>query len=250
MISCKLMGGLGNYMFQLGATYTHAKKMNADVIVDVYDIMRVHNSYENYLPNLFRKIKFGNPTIDSTYDEVSFTYNPIPQIDNLKLVGYFQSEKYLDRNLILDIFDVSDLISPDLKYLDEINNSYSVSIHVRRGDYVTIQDYHPLCSIEYYRDAIQYLGSDKKYFVFSDDINWCKDIFTDIDVTFVSGLHDWQEMYLMSMCKHNIIANSSFSWWGAWLNKNNNMVIAPKNWFGPAKQLDVSDLIPERWIVT
>lgn len=248
MISCRLMGGLGNYMFQIGAAYTHAKHMSSQLIVDVNDIVQVHKPYREYLQNVFRKITFGNPNVEFVYNEPSFTHTPIPQIDNIKLIGYFQSEKYFDRELILELFDLSELISNDLTYLSDIINSDSVSIHVRRGDYVGLQNHHPLCSVEYYKVAIEYFGNDKKYFVFSDDIDWCKQFFVDIDVTFVEGLCDWHEMYLMSVCKHNIIANSTFSWWGAWLNKNNNMVIAPKNWFGPAKQISTLDLIPTQWV--
>jgi hypothetical protein len=255
MISCKLMGGLGNYMFQIGAAYTFSNKKEIDFVVDESDIMQVHGHYTKYLTNIFRKVKFGNPKIEFIYNEPSFSYNPIPDIDNVKLTGYFQSEKYLDRNLILKLFDVSDLIPVDLKYLSDIINSDSVSIHVRRGDYVLLQNYHPPLSIEYYFNAIKYIGNKKKYFIFSDDIEWCKRHFLNINATYISGLSDWEEMYLMSLCKYNVIANSTFSWWGAWMNKNNNIVIAPNVWFGEAKILqdikfaDTSDLIPNKWIV-
>lgn len=244
MISCKLMGGLGNYMFQIATAYTHAKRMNTTMVVDSRDIMQVHKPHTEYLSNLFRNVDFGIPSTSHVYNEQTFSYSPIPKLDNIKLIGYFQSEKYFDRDLVLKLFDIEDVVTQDIQSITE---SESVSIHVRRGDYKSNQANHPLCSLSYYESAIDLLGNDKEYYVFSDDIEWCKTVF-DKRFNFVSGLYDWEEMYLMSKCKHNIIANSTFSWWGAWLNKNDNKVIAPKTWFGPLKTLNTSDLLPDNWI--
>jgi hypothetical protein len=129
---------------------------------------------------------------------------------------------------------------------------------VRRGDYVTspkTNSVHGTCSLEYYYDSFNLIEKQHKnshYFIFSDDIEWCKQNLEFIkNKTFIelsANERDHEEMYLMSQCKHNIIANSSFSWWGAWLNQNpDKMVIAPKKWFHD-QQINTNDLIPDTWI--
>ena len=168
-----------------------------------------------------------------------------------------QSEKYFvhNRALILDLFapttDIKNYITS--KY-SGIINANALSIHVRRGDYVYLPNHHPVASPEYYTNAINYITTKTridKYIVFSDDINYCKSMFGESeDITYINGEKDYIDLYLMSMCEHNIIANSTFSWWGAWLNQNSDkIVVAPKTWFGTARtDLDTSDLIPENWI--
>ena len=179
--------------------------------------------------------------------------------DNIYLDGYWQSEKYF--------IEFSDKIRADFtfklpfskqnaeiaKYIAQAN---AVSLHVRRGDYVNNKKnaFISVCSLDYYRAAIEQTKSqvDKPvFFVFSDDIDWVKSNFVlDKKTVFVShndGSESFNDMRLMSLCKHHIIANSSFSWWGAWLNANpNKIVIAPKQWF--ASKLDDSDLVPANWL--
>jgi len=150
---------------------------------------------------------------------------------------------------------------------DKLNNEISkimqdtnsVSIHIRRGDYIanpiTFQ-YHGLCSMEYYKKAIQYINENINrpiFFFFSDEIDWVKDnLKIPKDCYFIDHNkmeNDYLDLWLMSQCKHNIIANSSFSWWGAWLNTNKEkIVIAPKKWFNNAA-IDTTDLIPEEWLI-
>jgi hypothetical protein len=104
--------------------------------------------------------------------------------------------------------------------------------------------------MDYYRNAIAEFSDDTRFLVFSDDIQWCKENFKGDNFHFIEGEKDYVDLYLMSLCNNNIIANSSFSWWGAWLNNTpNKKVIAPKQWFGKAKQLNTKDLIPETWII-
>ena len=132
------------------------------------------------------------------------------------------------------------------KYPIDENN---ISIHIRRTDYVTSNGYHPVQSIEYYKQAIEIIGDYDNIFVFSDDINWCKENLKFDNMIFVDGNDDVEDMWLMSICNHNVIANSSFSWWGAWLNNNpDKKVIAPNNWFGSQTNLNTNDLIPNTWI--
>jgi hypothetical protein len=176
------------------------------------------------------------------------------------LLGYWQSEKYF--------FDVAAQIREDFSFrlpmasknaelVDQISQVNAVSLHIRRGDYANnprTTATHGLCSLDYYRASIQYVAErvqQPHFFIFSDDLAWVKN---NLEIEFPHEYVDWNQgeesyndMRLMSMCKHHIIANSSFSWWGAWLNpKRDKIVVAPKNWF--ANQTDASDLLPQSWV--
>lgn len=179
--------------------------------------------------------------------------------------GFFQSYKYFTdcedeiRKLFIFPHDKLDKINRGL--LERIVTTTSVSVHVRRGDYVEdkiTNKVHGTCSREYYESAIEEISKTdeaSEFFFFSDDIEWVEKEFRGLAVkkTFVNsniGSNSWKDMLLMSRCSHNIIANSSFSWWGAWLNKSQSKkVIAPKRWFrDPEKERYAYDLIPEEWI--
>ena len=181
----------------------------------------------------------------------------IPQ--DAYLLGYWQSEKYfklIETTIRSDFSFKQKMSSKNQEIADEILKSNAVSIHIRRGDYLlnpAANKVHGLCSLEYYNKAIQYIVERVKnpsFFVFSDDIDWAK---TNLNISYPSvyvshnqGAESFNDMRLMSLCNHNIIANSSFSWWGAWLNKNpKKFVVAPKRWFNA--NLDVSDLLPSEW---
>ena len=136
---------------------------------------------------------------------------------------------------------------------DVVGNDEVVSIHIRRGDYLQSPNHHPVISLNYCMKAIKQFPRDYKVVVFSDDINWCKtEAFFGDKFKFIEGQTDIEDFYLMSMCVNNIICNSSFSWWAAWLNSNpDKIVIAPMDdrWFGPAyDHFDTKDLYPEEWI--
>lgn len=181
----------------------------------------------------------------------------------LYLDGYWQSEKYFKDYREQIVKDFSFAEDPNTYYsglISEAKRAHSVAVHFRRGDYVGNQstsEFHGACSLEYYAKAMNYLTTQLKkevhFFMISDDINWVKEHFTPKNnFTFIeNNMGDaYEDMRLMSMCKHNIIANSSFSWWGAWLNLNpNKVVIAPKEWFAePKMQSQTQDLIPSTWI--
>ena len=173
------------------------------------------------------------------------------------LDGYWQTEKYF--------CNISDIIRKDFSFkesflcakrevLDDIKNTNSVFVHFRRGDYVSDQrtnKFHGVCDMEYYKKSIEYflrLGNNFKFFIFSDDIDWVKENFKIDNCFFVSNkkLRDFEELFLMSKCKHAIIANSSFSWWGAWLNDGKDkIVIAPKKWNNSDCY---NEIVPDRWI--
>lgn len=175
------------------------------------------------------------------------------------LDGYYQSYKYFNsiRNVLLNDFVLKNGYSTAAKIVkDEIEDTdQSIAIHVRRGDYVsTCKDWNGLCGVEYYKkgvEAIRASYSNVKLFIFSDDIQWAQENLKFADsVVFVSSpvLNSVEELVLMSLCKHQIIANSTFSWWAAWLNQNvKKIVIAPSRWLLVA-DIDTSDLLPQDWL--
>lgn len=129
-------------------------------------------------------------------------------------------------------------------------------MHIRRGDYVAnpkIAAYHGVCGMNYYQKAVQIIKekiTNPTFFIFSDDINWAKENFKGDEYYFVSNkeIKETEDLILMSLCKHNIIANSSFSWWGAWLNKNHEKtVIAPRHWLNIKKDI-AGKVLPDSWI--
>ena len=256
VVSCRLMGGLGNIMFQIASAYSVSIRDNKEMICDTRDMMIPHKPYTFYTDNIFRKVNFSNSLSNLKHiGECGFHYCQIPNIDgNVKLVGHFQSEKYFidHRNELLELFEIDNETNTRLleKYGDILNKD-TCSIHIRRGDYLGLQNHHPIQPIEYYQRAIQIVGKEKHFLVFSDDIEWCKENFDFLpSKTFISGNHDYEDLYLMSMCQNNIIANSTFSWWGAWLNKNENkQVIIPSKWFGISNShLNTNDLYCDKWI--
>ena len=187
-----------------------------------------------------------------------------PEIKNVPrdcyLVGYWQSEKYF-RSAALgiraDFTFKSSLANRNAELAEQIGQANAVSLHVRRGDYAKnpkTNATHGLCSLDYYRAAIQYVSNRVEqpcFFIFSDDIAWVKDnLKIDFSCQYVDhnhGTKSYNDMHLMSLCQHHIIANSSFSWWGAWLNPSpEKIVIAPKKWF--ANKNNIKGLFPQGWV--
>lgn len=181
--------------------------------------------------------------------------------DNCYLSGNWQSEKYFIQSseIIRKELSLKVELSSDAKaILQTIKNGPSVSVHVRRGDYAQSQltyKKHGLCSPEYYRNAVNYISqinNNLNFFLFSDDPEWAETNLRFPGPTFIVSklnLMDYEELILMSQCDHNIIANSSFSWWAAWLNSSpKKVVIAPKQWLNPSLKVSANDLIPEEWI--
>ncbi len=255
MITAKLQGGLGNQMFQIAAASALAWR-NDDVAV--FDL---NNHYlplqgrkaHNYADNIFRGIEFNDSVRPSyVYREADHTYQQIPYKENMSLFGYFQSAKYFEdySNKIKELFSPDDTTRQYLtdKY-GELLDTNTASIHIRRGDYLKFKNIHPTCTREYYVEAMTFLPGDTNYMIFSDDPEWCLRNFNMKRFKVIEGEEDYVDMHLMSMCKNNIIANSSFSWWAAWLNENNDKtVIAPKVWFGPDGPSGDHDLIPSNWM--
>ncbi|NCD01143.1 alpha-1,2-fucosyltransferase [bacterium] len=177
-------------------------------------------------------------------------FNKINKKKYIHLSGYFQNEKYF-LNIKKEIqknFEIKKELLSDTYYdwLKKIKNNNSTSIHVRRGDYISNKKNLKklgFIGIDYYKKAINLILQKQKnqtFFIFSDDINWCKNNFNFIknNIYYIEGLKNYEDLNLMKNCKHNIIANSSFSWWGGWLNKNEKkIVISPKKWFNQQKKI-------------
>lgn len=281
MIIVQLTGGLGNQMFQYAAAKALAHKHNTVLKYDFFirrgDILRYFSlGYFNVKiekvskidldkitklsNNIFlRKFGFFNRIIKEKYLNFDQSFLKLP--NNVLLIGYWQSEKYFK--------DIEDIIRSDFTFknpMDRKNKEISkciqkiesVGMHVRRGDYVTdkrTNQFHGICGLDYYNRAVSFIEKRVKspyFFIFSDDPKWVKSNIRlshpVYNVDFNRDGKSYEDMRLLSLCRHNIIANSSFSWWGAWLNRNpNKIVIAPKKWFND-QTIITKDLIPNNWI--
>lgn len=286
------MGGLGNQMFQYAAARALALDKNTWVYLDpsfLYEDAKGRWTQREYELNVFNiKYKFERSgrinflrslNTKSYMKKMSesglwpFPYRNFYQPDNkyhpeikscpknTYLHGYFQSEKYFIHHEALIRKDFEFTESPTEKNteaLNKIRNSNAVSVHVRRGDYVSLaaaSAFHGLMGVEYYSAAAKVISDKTRmpltFFIFSDDPQWCKEnLKLEGEMHFIdwnSGKSSYEDMRLMSNCKHHIIANSSFSWWGAWLNPSKDkIVIAPKQWFNDSS--DQTDIIPAAWI--
>lgn len=244
MVTCKLIGRLGNQIFQIAATLCYAKKHSMPYWIPKRSMA------EHIWPAFFKHFPAdpGRAIPYFEYKEPSHSYTEIPKFHNVRLEGFYQSEKYFYgyRDEILNAFQIP------YKKLDGF-----VSIHARRGDYVQYADKHPPVTYEYISAAVKHfieLGYTS-FVVCSDDIKWCRIQFKPLELfgatfSYSSNHQPIEDLAMMSCCEHNIISNSSFSWWSAWLNQNpDKIVIAPKQWFGPGNShLDTKDLIPESWL--
>lgn len=298
MIIVRLIGGLGNQLFQYAIGRNLAERNSTLLKLDLsgyeeYKLQRYGLHYfkiwehiasleeiatfrkkkTNYFSKLSSKVirilgysQYPTSSFyrESTYvkeNEASFDPSVLERTGNIYLEGYWQSERYFSgiREILLREY----VIKHDPNYLnkqlsEQISKYDSVSLHIRRGDYVSdpiTNKIHGICSNDYYESAIQKITQrvpSCHFFIFSDDPIWVRKNFmiaypfTIIDHNDASG--NFEDLRLMSKCKHNIIANSSFSWWGAWLNRNpEKIVIAPGRWFNDPG-LDSNSLIPDSWI--
>ena len=258
MISGELVGRLGNQMFIIATTHSLASD-NGDVASfskKIGGITPTNREVLLHRKTILRNVNYVDDLsfIKHIHRESSdFSYSKPQYKDGLCLVGYFQSEKYFkhNRDKILELFKPQEQINDFLlkKYSNIMNNKKYVSVHIRRGDYLKFADYHTNLEHDYYDKAMNQFSDDHKFVFFSDDIEWCKETFTNKNNIFIEKQDDILDLYLMSKITNNIIANSSFSWWAAWLNENKNKkVIAPSNWFGVKNShLDKRNLLPEEW---
>jgi hypothetical protein len=254
-VTAELMGQLGNQLFIIAATVSLALDHGATPIFPClsesqkYDIPFNYERLLHFLPALLPE------PVSFTYREPSFSYKPIPYQPNMKLVGYFQSERYFahHKREILELFappsDVMAYLS--LHYADILEHPITVSVHVRFYHEDPTGKAHPTYRRDYFEKAMEYFPKDALFVVFSNRVEECKNLLSGLpkNFRFIEGEDHFCDLYLMSLCKHNIVANSSFSWWAAYLNRNpDKQVIAPKFWFNPAYISDTEDLFPEGWI--
>ncbi len=276
--------GLGNQMFQY-ALYRNLQNRGRNVYVDISSFnMPGPNSF--MLDKVFPNIAMNRCTIQQRDEHISsylgdmrnlrnfqIYVEPEPREEKVKaknenlfwikngiIRGYHQCCQYADeiRYILLKDFTFKEEKEEALRDIaKKIEETNSVSIHIRRGDYLSRQGeitYGNICTLAYYQQAINYIESSIEgayFYIFSNDITWAKENMrlknaVYVDSSMFIGYEDWYDMYLMSLCKNNIIANSTFSWWGAWLNQNKEkMVIAPTKWINGC---DYRDICPKEWI--
>lgn len=281
----RVIGGLGNQMFQ--ACFYEWIRMTFPAYQSYIDLQSfenysLHNGYllhtifgyqaqvadqkilrkvgeyqKGFVYRVKRRFGLKNNLVWEESEDIRFQFHDEKIVNqrNQYLDGYWQAHQYPDLfNNIKQIFRFPDLTDQEnRKVVKEISDAtVSVSIHVRRGDYVNHPKYKNICTAEYYQKAIQYLNSqfgELRCFVFSNDIPWCQenlDIPNAMYIDHNSGADSYKDMQLMGYCQHHIIANSSFSWWGAYLSEKKGITIAPKKW---KNNMEGSrDLIPSHWI--
>ena len=292
MIVCHLSGGLGNQLFQYATAKRLSFMHGAELVLDlnwfehaprnasvrVYELWHYpitarlateaeSRQFKRYEGRIARLLPFNKPW--KACFEKGFQFNPrvLSLPDNSYLRGYWQSHKYFED--IADILNTElvpnePLSEPDRNVASSIHNvnKNAVAVHVRRADYVNIKsasDFHGVCSTDYYHSAFEKISEqveEPQFFVFSDDMEWVENnINFPGGVTYVShnsAATAFQDLRLMSLCTHKVIANSSFSWWGAWLQENDvcasGMVIAPKKWFAKSS-VSVQGRFPDSWML-
>jgi len=271
VIYCKLKGGLGNMMFQISAAMNLAAKKNTETCFPnfsnhlKYANSRWHLQYSkeksdfrcpNDAEEYRRFLKLNEQPDKNTKSFKIYNYpfqysDWLPNETDFAIDGYFQSEKYFTeiREDLLQFFkppaETEAIIE---KKYGHLLNGRTISLHVRRGDYVNLSNLYNILNVDYYKNSIDSVGDYENCLVFADDIAWCKENFCFKNCFFVENEKDYIEMFLMSKCDVNIISNSSFSWWGAWLNKKPHKIIAPDKWFEKGySHLSDKDIIPENW---
>jgi hypothetical protein len=247
-------GRLANQLFQVATVLSYSQKHGVDHILPEWK-----NAWTDGvdLTEVFRGPFNIDPKVSTyeteDYHERSMEYALIPRSRRMNLMGYFQSELYF-----ADYADfIKRMFSPELRIHNEIVEKNlgtfegRCSIHVRREDYLKYPEIHPFPGISYYEKAVEKMKAEgyHKFLIFSDDIDWCKENFRGEEYNFSEkNEKNYEDLILMSLCSSHIIANSTFSWWSAWLNKNpEKIVIAPQKWFGD-KGPHAHDIIPKNWI--
>lgn len=253
------LGRLGNQMFQFASLKGIARNREYEYCIpptksenewtdhQLFNPFKLSNT--NRLNVQF--IDFDRPTlVESKFSFDQKLFDECP--DWVSIQGYFQSEKYFKhiREEIKGDFEFKDeILIPCKKMISNVDNP--IALHIRRTDYITNPNHTPL-KMDYYEKALEEFNENSTILVFSDDSEWCnkQEIFSNDRFLIAEGNSNYVDLCLMTLCSGHIIANSSFSWWGAWLSESKK-IIAPSGWFGGSKNehLDTKDLIPENWVV-
>ena len=244
-----ICGRLANNLFMIAHAYAKALDYNKRLVVCKNQVNYFNGvSNDDYPNNIFRKIDF--------IDEVpeSKVVNPAQPSDTEPTAysGYYQSERYFSKYSKL----IKELFGPTPEFVDRIetelpmvfSNKITV-IHVRRGDYLRLPNYHPTISPEYVYEAVKQIPQTDYYFIASDDIQWCKENINLPNKVFIEKYNSYESLWLLSLCHNFVISNSSFSWWAAYLSNNpDKKVIAPETWFGPEGPNQWEEIYCEGWI--
>lgn len=257
MLIVKIQGGLGNQMFQYAAGLSLADKRRDDLVIDVSSFMHdpIRSFRLDLFPGVARRLASGDVSVLGPTTRVptpvrvvrdDFRTFSFPEGD-LYLDGYWQSERFFAdiADKIIGDFDLSHLSARV-----PADAHRCAALHVRRGDYLRSNGYHPVLGADYYRGALSLLDDFDGVKVFSDDPDWCAQGLGVEGAQVVAGNDEITDLGIMSRCRHNVIANSSFSWWAAWLNRTpGRMVVAPTKWFGPTAGLNTDNMVPSGWHV-
>ena len=268
-------GRLGNQLFQVAATLTHAKKVGTPACFNPWkyrDYFKKKIDCSITQPGVLQR----NGNQYAMVHRPHVHYEPLPQSDNLYLLGWFQSWKYVDEDIIREYFKpcstfVYELLNVAYKFLPGKYTNWDVALHVRRTDYVVpakgmLPNYYHNLSLEYYKKAlmriIQMDGKIRNVTIFSDDIPWCRNEFSKLKLpvqfTYSEGNSDIVDLFLMACHRHHIISNSTYPWWAAMLRKviyarlGEQIVIGPHQWFGSGKETgdtDTKDIYCPGWIM-
>jgi hypothetical protein len=254
----KLTGQLGNQMFVIAATISYGLDHGLTPVFPDFVLDPSNDNFLNF-ENLFYhlniEIPHGDKILSDFYEE-SADFSPIPYKENIRIHGYFQSEKYFKDHTkeIIDLFLPSAEIVMYLeeKYGEILRNNKTVSLHMRSYfDHDPDQKVYIQYGRAYFERAFALFSENVVFLVFSNKIKDCKKELAGIDrkFIFIENESHYHDLYLMSMCDHNIISNSSFSWWAAYLNQNpQKIVVAPPKWYAPGCPIKEKDLVPEEWI--
>ena len=289
MLTCNLMGGLGNQIFQIFTVISYAVKyripfkfLNIAKLGGGPNTTLRHTYWHTFFRNLEPFLMDSLPDNMTVIREAGFTHNvlPFPKIipynQDFLINGYFQSYKYFEqcyvtiskliglKKLQREVYDKVLVLNQNTELSNSDLTENSISMHFRQGDYKRVADFHPLLGYVYYLNALSYIKTRFSgiaftviYFCEEEDIVEIEKIVSFLSLNlpeykFIRGekeLDDWEQLLYMSICKHNIIANSSFSYFGAYFNSNHDKVVCyPNKWFGPAANIDTKDLCPPSWV--
>lgn len=256
-VSTQLMGQLGNQLFQISTAYALSRDNDADLVVPDLTDSPYWSIRENYERILFRvETKVGGRRVKSHYKEPRSSYKPIPYSPNMQLHGYFQSARYFDhyRDELWELFTPHPEFELELKerYRDLLDHPCTVAVHVRtyEGDDPTHR-YFPFLGWDFFKKAMQ-IFPEGRFIVCSDRIKQCKVALQsdELDIHFIEGNSHFDDFFLMSYCHHQVISNSTFSWWAAYLNRHpEKRVIAPDHWFHCEGSAEEKDRIPPEWTI-
>jgi hypothetical protein len=248
-VTVTLQGGLGNQMFQIATALQYAKSNHKIFVMDTnVSELRQLSTRKTYWGSVFN-VQHADNIETQLFQEIrepGFAFSCLQELDGfVKLTGYFQSARYFD-NIRDEI--VSHFVHPISESLDK--TSPTVSLHIRRTDYIGL-NYYACLTKDYYQSALNHIRNqvpDFRVVIFSDDLEWVKNTnwFANENLEYVDRGSDYEQLILMSQCEHHVMANSSFSWWAVYLGNQNGIVIAPKAWFTDPS-IDTSDLYLSNW---